>query len=180
MVCADPIISKGDKGVGTRLFIDFEACTQVEDPDADPLVPEGTNTYTEVECVTEVTPPGGERDEDEDDGCLAVDDIIQGVGPRKFTSGSATIRYVPGDAVDDGLRALLASADTVSVVIKHPVGDDFMWEWFDAKLTQFSPQSITKREFRTAQIRLTPQTGSYMVEDPEELGSGLESGSSSS
>lgn len=179
MVCASPVISKGDKGVGTRLFIDFENCTGVQDPDADPLVPDGTNSYTEVECVTEVTPPGGERDEDEDDGCLAVDDIIQGVGPRKFTSASATVRTVPGDAVDDAMRALLASADTVSVVIKHPVGDDFIYEWFDAKLTQYAPQSITKRDFRTSQIRLTPQTASYMEDDPEALGSGLADASSS-
>lgn len=175
MACQTKSASKGDKGVGTSLYIDFSSCTHVANPTANPLTldTETDNAYTKINCITEVTPPGAERAEEQDDGCLEEDLVVTDVGPKQLTSGTATIRYVPGDAVDVGLRAALDSGNDVSVVIKHPTGATVVYEWFDAKVTQFSPQSIGKRTFRTATIRLTPQMESGFATNAAHLGTGL-------
>lgn len=175
MTCAALTTSLGDKGVGTRFFFDPDSCTHVVDPDADPLVPDDTtdNDYTELECTQDVTPPGVERAEEEDDGCLALDNIVTGVGPRKFTSSTVTFRYRPGSAVEIAVRAAEKAGESRSFVIKHPTAATFVYEWFDATISQFQPQQITKRGFRTATIRLTPSTESGTVTDPADLGTGL-------
>jgi len=173
--CANQTASQGNKGVGTRLYFDANSCTHVTDPDGDPLEADsGTaNAYTEITCSTEVTPPGTERDEEEDDGCLAIDDIITTVGPRKLTSSTISFRYQPGDAVHVAIEAAEATGQPRSFVIVHPVGNALKYEWFDATISQFQPQSITKRGFRTASIRLTPATKSVIEDTPGDLGTGL-------
>jgi hypothetical protein len=175
MACQTKSASKGDKGVGTRLFVDFTSCTHVADPAADPLTLDTStdNDYTEVNCITEITPPGMERAEEQDDGCLGEDLVVTDVGPQQLTSATATIRYVPGDTVDQGLRAAHESGDDIAIVIKHPAGSTYVYEWFDAKVTQVAPQSIGKRTFRTATIRLTPQMKSGFAATAAHLGTGL-------
>lgn len=175
MTCANQSVSQGNKGLGTRLYVDPNSCTHVVDADADPLVADsGTdNAYTEVDCITEITPPGLERDEEEDDGCLAVDDIITTLGPRKLTSSTIQFRYKPGDAVHVAILAIEDAATPVSWVIKHIVDGVDTFEWFDASVSQFTPQSITKRGFRTASIRLTPATKPEIELTATDLGTGL-------
>lgn len=175
MACQNKTASKGDKGVGTKLFIDFNSCTHVADPDADPLAPDPAtdNTYTQISCVTEITPPGVERTEEQDDGCLETDLVITDVGPETLSSSTVTIRYVPGDAVDVALRAAHKSGADLSVVIVHPAGASVVYEWFDAKVSQYQPQSVGKRTFRTASLRLTPQSKSGTTANAADLGTGL-------
>lgn len=175
MTCQTKTASKGDKGVKTALYIDFESCTHVASPTANPLTldTETDNAYTKVNCITEVTPPGAERAEEQDDGCLEEDLVVTDVGPKQLTSATATIRYVPGDAVDVAMRAAMESGDDVSVVIRHPVAASYVYEWFDAKISQFAPQSIGKRTFRTATIRLTPQMPSGFATNAAHLGTGI-------
>lgn len=175
MTCQIKSASKGDKGVGTKLFIDFASCTHVADPSADPLTLDTAtdNDYTAIACVTEITPPGVERAEEQDDGCLEDDLVITDVGPAQLTSSTFTVRYVPGDAVDVALRSAMDSAADLSCVIRHPTGATFVYEWFDAKVTQYSPQAVGKRTFRTATLRLTPQMKSGFATNAAHLGTGL-------
>lgn len=175
MACQTKVASKGDKGVGTLVYFDGSSCTHVADPDADPLTLDTLtdNAYTKLDCVTEITPPGAERSEEQDDGCLESDLIITSAGPKQLTSSTMTIRTVPGDAVDVALRAAVDSGNDLSFVIKHPTGATFIYEWFDAKVTQYSPQAITKRGFRTATLRLTPQSESGFTSTAADLGTGL-------
>ncbi len=175
MACQSKAASVGDKGVGTKLFIDFDSCTHVADPDADPLTldTETDNAYVAVVCVTEITPPGMERPEEQDDGCLEQDLVVSDVGPMQLTSSTFTIRYVPGSTTDVALKAALKESADLSCVIKHPVGSTFVYEWFDAKVTQYAPQAVGKRTFRTATLRLTPQMPSGIATNAAHLGTGL-------
>lgn len=175
MTCASLSTSSGNKGVGTRLFFDPDSCTHVDDPDADPLTPDTStaNAYDEIVCTQEITPPGTERAEEEDDGCLADSEIVTSVGPSKLTSSTLTFRYTPGGALEAALKAAEKAGTPRAFVIKHPVASSFVYEWFDAIITQFQPQSITKRAFRTATVRLTPTIRSGTTTTPADLGTGL-------
>lgn len=174
MPCLTQQAGQGDLGLGTQLYLDTSACTSVADPDADPPLPDSGNTYTKMPCVQNVTPPGKTWNTITDDGCLDINEQNEQLSASVLNDVVTTIRYTPFDATDIALRAARDNRTIMSTVIRHPVGTGYRYEWFDSQVKEYTPQQISKTEFRTSSLTFLVRTESYWTDDNTDLGSGFD------
>ena len=179
MPCLNTTAQSGDLGLGTQLYLDFTGggqCVQVTDP-TDATTIDGTNVFTKIPCLTNVTPPGKSWNTVQDDGCLDENENTEQRNVLVRNDISATIRYEPGGTVDLALKVARDDKNKkLGCVIRHPVGSSHVFEWCDAEVKEYNPQQTSKTQYREAQLALLVKTDTYFVTNANAatLGSGLE------
>lgn len=130
------------KGAGATFYIDVNS----------------DDTYTEIGCIREMTPPGITRAVVTEPPCLASTGAsAQDTDDAQYTEMTLIVDMARNGTEDASLLAAIIADTTIQVCIKYPEATP-VYDYFDAKLTGYQPQSVQRNQTIRCQISLIQTT----------------------